>query len=190
MLAHLSEMNNTPDKALSSVREGAGLFSSDLEVTVETAGAGLTGSDYNIYLICGNHQPGFDERESQVFHQKMGVMEHSLIFRGGVDLPFLHLQEPEAVHVDRVHEELLRTPGTFLVVRKNICHQVLEDFEVVFERSEFLLYIVEHHFCILPSSCKDHECQVEHEDDVCRHLLGDRGAPEFLVGRFLGRDDG
>jgi len=36
MLAHLSEMNNTPDKALSSVREGAGLFSSDLEVTVAT----------------------------------------------------------------------------------------------------------------------------------------------------------
>lgn len=36
MLAHLSEMNNTPDKALSSAREGAGLFSSDLEVTVAT----------------------------------------------------------------------------------------------------------------------------------------------------------
>lgn len=36
MLAHLSEMNNTPDKALSSAREGAGLFSCDLDVTVAT----------------------------------------------------------------------------------------------------------------------------------------------------------
>ncbi len=34
MLAHLSEMNNTPEKALASVREGTGLFSSDIDVTV------------------------------------------------------------------------------------------------------------------------------------------------------------
>ena len=34
MLAHLSEVNNTPEKALASVREGAGLFAGDLEIAV------------------------------------------------------------------------------------------------------------------------------------------------------------
>lgn len=34
MLAHLSEMNNTPEKALATARQSAGLFSSDLEITV------------------------------------------------------------------------------------------------------------------------------------------------------------
>ena len=36
MLAHLSEMNNTPEKALSTARQGAGLFSTDIEITVAT----------------------------------------------------------------------------------------------------------------------------------------------------------
>ncbi|OPX66507.1 MAG: ribonuclease Z [Methanoregulaceae archaeon PtaB.Bin056] len=36
MLAHLSETNNTPEKALATARQSAGLFSSDLEITVAT----------------------------------------------------------------------------------------------------------------------------------------------------------
>ncbi|MEM2124216.1 MAG: MBL fold metallo-hydrolase, partial [Methanolinea sp.] len=36
MLAHLSEVNNTPEKALACAREGAGLFSHGLEITVAT----------------------------------------------------------------------------------------------------------------------------------------------------------
>ncbi|MCG7854446.1 MAG: MBL fold metallo-hydrolase [Methanoregulaceae archaeon] len=34
MLAHLSEVNNTPEKALASARESAGLFAGDLEIAV------------------------------------------------------------------------------------------------------------------------------------------------------------
>lgn len=36
MLAHLSETNNTPDRALASAREGAGLFIDHVEITVAT----------------------------------------------------------------------------------------------------------------------------------------------------------
>jgi phosphoribosyl 1,2-cyclic phosphodiesterase len=38
ILAHLSEMNNTPEKALSSAREGLGLFYEETMVTVATQG--------------------------------------------------------------------------------------------------------------------------------------------------------
>jgi phosphoribosyl 1,2-cyclic phosphodiesterase len=34
MLAHLSEVNNTPEKALASAREGAGLFAGDLRIAI------------------------------------------------------------------------------------------------------------------------------------------------------------
>ena len=34
MLAHLSEVNNTPDKALSSAKDGAGLFAGNVELTI------------------------------------------------------------------------------------------------------------------------------------------------------------
>ncbi|MCQ8894683.1 MAG: MBL fold metallo-hydrolase [Methanolinea sp.] len=36
MLAHLSEVNNTPERALSCARQAAGIFSSDLEISVAT----------------------------------------------------------------------------------------------------------------------------------------------------------
>ena len=48
ILAHLSEMNNTPEKALLSAREGLGLFYQDTKVTVATQAG--TSSDKPEYI--------------------------------------------------------------------------------------------------------------------------------------------
>jgi hypothetical protein len=34
MLSHLSEVNNTPEKALATAREGVGLFMDEVEITL------------------------------------------------------------------------------------------------------------------------------------------------------------
>jgi hypothetical protein len=34
MLSHLSEVNNTPEKALKTAREGVGLFMDEVEITL------------------------------------------------------------------------------------------------------------------------------------------------------------
>jgi phosphoribosyl 1,2-cyclic phosphodiesterase len=50
ILAHLSEMNNTPDKAMGSAREGLGLFFEPERVTVATQCGSLSGSPHTIRL--------------------------------------------------------------------------------------------------------------------------------------------
>ena len=50
MLVHLSEMNNTPEKALITAREGAGLFSSDIDVRVATNAGNGPGWPCSIHL--------------------------------------------------------------------------------------------------------------------------------------------
>jgi phosphoribosyl 1,2-cyclic phosphodiesterase len=50
MLAHLSEVNNTPEKALASVRECAGLFADDLGITIASNPGSGTGWPNRIRL--------------------------------------------------------------------------------------------------------------------------------------------
>jgi phosphoribosyl 1,2-cyclic phosphodiesterase len=50
MLAHLSEVNNTPEKALSSAREGTGLFSGSVTFTVASNPGSPTGWPNSIRL--------------------------------------------------------------------------------------------------------------------------------------------
>jgi hypothetical protein len=50
MLAHLSEVNNTPEKALAGVREGAGLFAGDLGITIASNPGSDTGWPNRIRL--------------------------------------------------------------------------------------------------------------------------------------------
>jgi len=50
ILAHLSEINNTPEKALSSAREGLGLFYQETRVTVATQAGTTPDNPQNIIL--------------------------------------------------------------------------------------------------------------------------------------------
>lgn len=50
LLAHLSEVNNTPEKALACAREAAGLFYSDLEIRVATNAGSDAGWPHGIFL--------------------------------------------------------------------------------------------------------------------------------------------
>lgn len=50
MLAHLSEVNNTPEKALAGVRGGAGLFAGDLGITIASNPGSDTGWPNRIRL--------------------------------------------------------------------------------------------------------------------------------------------
>jgi hypothetical protein len=50
ILAHLSEINNTPEKAMGTARDGLGLFYEETRVTVATQCGTSTGSLQEIRL--------------------------------------------------------------------------------------------------------------------------------------------